>query len=320
MRFALLGLALGLSAYLLASSLVALLVPVAFRLRAPRSASLLFGLRLLPALAGAFVALALVAPAYLKHEPRGTTEPLGRGLLLLVAGATLFVGLALRRGLRAWAVTRRLSREWRAQGLPVELPGVDLPSYVIEHRFPVVAVVGLRRPALFVARQVLERLTPAELTAVAQHEAGHISVRDNLRMTLMRCAPDWLSLTSSGERLCAAFGVAIENEADDHAARDPQQALDLASALVSVARLVPPGLRLALPVSTFHDGDELEPRVTRLLARAEGLGPVALDRPAAWGAALAAAAFVALLQTAWSPGTLEAVHEVAELGVVLLHF
>lgn len=318
MRFVLLGLALGLSAYLLASSLVALLVPVAFRLWPPRGSALLFVLRLLPAACGFFLALALVAPAYLKHEPRGTTEPLGRGLLLLVAGAALFLGLALQRGLRAWAVTRRLSREWRAGGRPVALPGVALPAFVIEHRFPVVAVVGLRRPALFVARQVLERLTPAELRAVAQHEAGHIAFHDNLRMTLMRCAPDWLSLTSNGERLCAAFGVAVENEADDHAARDPQTALDLAGALVSVARLVPPGLRLTLPVSTFHDGDELEPRVTRLLARAEGRAP--LPDPPAWGAALAAAALVALLQAVWSPHALQAVHEVAELGVRLLHF
>jgi hypothetical protein len=64
-----------------------------------------------------------------------------------------------------------------------------------------------------------------------------------------------------------------ESAADEHAAgRGRQVALDLASALVKIARMIPNGARPAMPAGVFLVGDEpigIKARVSRLVQLAD---------------------------------------------------
>lgn len=303
-------LTVGLAAFTLASLVASLAVPVlasrqrtiVTALRARRLASL----RLLPAAAAGAAGLVVTA-AFLAFEPRGPHEHLGWS----VQGVALF-GLALLlaalwRWMRIMIATRRVTREWFAGAEPIALPGVTVPAFVVHSSFPIVAIVGLRRPRLVIARAVLAACTTEELRAILAHEQGHLDRRDNLRRLLMAVTPDVLAWLPLSGRLFAAWNDAAEEAADDDAARAGGDGrLHLAAALVKVARLTtgrPAGS--PTPASAFYCGQNLDTRVRRLL-----------DPPAAPAAGrsafsqLAAAAAIAIATVAVLPG-LHALIEVA---------
>ena len=64
-----------------------------------------------------------------------------------------------------------------------------LPVVEIDTPFPVVAVVGIWRPRLFIARRVLRTCTAGEVDAMIAHESAHVSRRDNLTRLLFLCCP-----------------------------------------------------------------------------------------------------------------------------------
>jgi beta-lactamase regulating signal transducer with metallopeptidase domain len=156
---------------------------------------------------------------------------------------------------------------WMAEASPVSLPGVHVPTFAVASDFPIVAVVGWRRPTLVIARTVLEHCTPEELTAIVAHERGHIERRDNLRRLLLAAAPDVLAWLPTSRDLIARWRDAAEEAADDDAARaSAESRLNLASALVKVARLSPSAPAAAIvPASALYRGESLEARVRRLL-------------------------------------------------------
>jgi Zn-dependent protease with chaperone function len=324
--YGLLGVSLGFAAFLAAGGLASLALAVA---RLPRGYSLsradaggqarsLFVLRLLPATAGLVFAAGFYAPAYLALEPRDAGETVSPGLALLVVAAAALVFTGLRRGLKSWADGRRLAAGWMRNAQPLRLPGLALPAYRIAHPFPVVAVVGMVRPRLFVAERVLAGLTGEELAAVLAHEEGHLAARDNLKGFLLRCCPDPLALLPLGNRLYRAWAEAAEAAADEHAARaGSPRTLALAAALIKVARMAPAGRGASLPASAFHDGSGIARRVKRLLDRTdkkEGASP-----PPRLPHALGAWAFAPVLAlTATSPLVLHAVHALTEAALRLL--
>jgi Zn-dependent protease with chaperone function len=322
--YGLLGVSLGFAAFLVMGGLGSLAVAAARPRRgfslspgeAGGQARSLFALRLLPAAAGLVFAAGFYAPAYLLLEPRDAGETVSPGLALLVVAAAGLVITGLRRGLRSWVDGRRLAAGWLRGARPLDLVGLALPAYRIAHRFPVVAVVGMWRPRLFVAESVLAGLTSEELEAVLAHEEGHLLARDNLRGFLLRCCPDLLALLPIGNRLFRAWTEAAEAAADEHAARaGSSRALALAGALVKVARMAPPGQRASLPASAFHDGAAIALRVKRLLDRTEskeGATPPPRPPRAAW----ALAAVLAL--TATSPLVVRSVHALTEAALRLL--
>jgi Zn-dependent protease with chaperone function len=133
-----------------------------------------------------------------------------------------------------------------------------------------IAVIGIIRPRLFVANQVFDTLTAEELSAALQHEAGHLAARDNLKRALMRVCRDMLLLVPFGKNLDREWLEATESAADDHATCfGGHSHIDLASALVKIARLVPAGVRPAVPAGAFLFNDEastgFRSRVRRLL-------------------------------------------------------
>jgi Zn-dependent protease with chaperone function len=216
----------------------------------------LVSLRLMPTTFGLGIGVALVLPAFLVFEPRNANEVPGVAMLALAAIGTLAILAGMRRSFRDYRATRVLRRSWEAEGRPIQLPGAPVPAFAIRHPFPVVSVVGVLRPRLFVAEQVLEALSPEELEAVVSHECGHLASHDNLKRLLLRLAPV-VAVPGFVRRLDAAWDVAAEESADARA----ENGLDLAAALVRTARLVPEGSRLDLPVAAFHRGDSVAHRV-----------------------------------------------------------
>src|SRR6266566_1565632 len=247
--FELLGLSLLLAALLTFNSFASLVTGVLWTLfhgatrrwSAWSRARLIFLLRTFPALAAAVCVLVLFAPAYLAYEPRHTNENVSFKLALLAFASAVGIAVAAARSIIAWRMTARLTADWMAQGEPIEVDGVDIATYRIDHAFPVIAIVGVLRPRLFIASQVFSLLTPTEIKASLAHENGHLASRDNLKRGILRACRDSLLLVPCGLLLDREWAEAAEEAADEQAARAGHGvALDLASALVKIARIIPP--------------------------------------------------------------------------------
>jgi Zn-dependent protease with chaperone function len=241
-----------------ASSLVwKVLEPRARRWSATSQASVLCLLRTLPVVGGITIVALLFAPAYLTHEPRENHEEITLNLAIVAFFSALGVVLAVFRGIASWRVTARLTADWLRNAEVITLPGITIPAFRIQHQFPVVAIVGTFRPRLFIANQILQSLTSEELSAALAHEVGHVVARDNLKRGLIRACRDMLLIIPCGRRLDNAWKEASESAADEYAAgKDRMVGLDLASALVKIARLVPYGSRPTLPAGAYFVNGE----------------------------------------------------------------
>ncbi|HEV2826541.1 MAG TPA: M56 family metallopeptidase [Pyrinomonadaceae bacterium] len=333
--FELLGLSLLLAALLTFNSMASLVIAGLWRVAgratnhwtAAARARLLFSLRTLPGvLAVLFVALLLV-PAYLAYEPRHSAESvsLKLGLLAVLSAAGLLVSLL--RGIATHRATTKLTSAWLRYGTPIQIDGINIDAYQIHHPFPLIGIVGFLRPRLFIASQVLELLTREEISAAIAHENGHLAARDNLKRGLMQACRDALLIIPSGRLLDKSWSEASEEAADENAARQGTVvALDLASALVKIARIIPLGARPTMPAGVFLLGDEQETkgirsRVGRLIAlaateRGNGSRPNVLTNLFAWGPA--AMLLVGFAIAATNPYLLAKVHYLIEHAVFVL--
>ncbi|HEX5068793.1 MAG TPA: M56 family metallopeptidase [Vicinamibacterales bacterium] len=296
--------------FLVATAVVPRLIRLVSRSTPGRNARHLTILRLIPA-GAALAAGALVVVSFLNFEPRGD-ENIGWMVPVLGGIGAMLMSASLWRAARVALTTRRLAREWLATGEPVVLPGISAPALAIPSRFPVVAVVGIARPRLVIARSVLQTCTSEELGAVLAHEKGHIERRDNLRRLLMYAAPDAVTWIPGSAGLAAAWRSAIEEAADDEAAAGGEAGrLALASALIKIARLASGLPPQRVPVSTFHCGDSIEARVRRLLRpRDVSAGADVADGYQPFRMALAITSVVAVSMLA-----LSAVQELVEIAV-----
>ena len=98
----------------LAALLLAGLVAIAWRAglnRVRAAAADLLAVRLLPVTGALLLALAVVLPAFLSHEPHRDRETPGPLLLMLAAFALLSLGHGIWRGWRAWRAARSLLLE-----------------------------------------------------------------------------------------------------------------------------------------------------------------------------------------------------------------
>jgi peptidase M48-like protein len=272
---------------------------------APVRASLLAQIRLLPMVVPLVVVPAQIA-GFVRFEG---TAPETAGPLLIVAACLGFFLLveALWSGIRAAHHTRAILTQWRATAAPFRVPTWPRDAWLIRRRFPVVAVVGIMKPELFVARQVADGCTPKELAAIAAHEASHVAARDNLRRLLFRLTPGARLASSIGARLEDEWLVAAELAADADARRSAD-ALDLASALIKVGQLTTRTTPEAMPASAFIGSHDLESRVRRLLEPPVRSTPIR----GAWLPAVVLLTVTILLQT--TPA-LSGLHELLELFV-----
>jgi beta-lactamase regulating signal transducer with metallopeptidase domain len=312
----LLGLCLALAA-LLGANVAATLLCVALwrtfrrtslpaRLPPAAQAQALLYLRLLPFAGATLFVCGFMVPAYLRYEPQATSEVVSLKLALFATCCLIGLALAVWRGLRSWRATRRLVADWLRHAEPLQLFDVRVPVYRVRHRFPVIAIVGVLRPRLFIASHLFDELSAEELRAAVLHEEGHLATHDNLKRALLRACRDVLMLVPLGRTLDHAWAEQTEAAADEHAARagGANLALDLASALVKIARLVPAAgaLRPTMPAGAFLVGEGGESciawRVRRLARLATNEPPHAVASNTALNFLLAGALGAALLISA----------------------
>jgi hypothetical protein len=268
--------------------IVSLVTSLVWRLSAARlagappraRAQTLAALRLAPTGVAAATA-ASVGIAFLRFEPPDARETLGVVLptLAFVTIGVWTVRLAI--AVRAWLKTTQTVRTFEASNLgtlhpwnpgtlePWNLGTLEpwnlgtLEGRVVDTPFPLVAVVGIWRPRLLIARQVIETCDDAEIDVVMAHEAAHVAAGDNLMRFLFACAP-FAGARVAGE-IEQAWTHAAEERADDFARRDSRSSLALASALTKVARLAAEQQTALLQASAILSGSDIEERVRRLL-------------------------------------------------------
>ncbi|HXW03903.1 MAG TPA: M56 family metallopeptidase [Vicinamibacterales bacterium] len=232
-------------------------------------ASRILLLRLVPALLGV-IASALTTAAFVRYEPREAVESPGPLLVSAASAALCFGVIAALRVTRRLLTTARFLRTLEPTATGIAVPGVGLPAWRIESAFPLVAVVGVWRPRLLVARRVLDEIPADELQVVLEHELAHARRRDNLVQVALTCAPDLLTVLDPRLGLTRAWEAAAEEAADDLATRASEQArVSLASALVRVSRMAAGQAVSPIPLLAIHRGDAIERRVRRLLGPAE---------------------------------------------------
>ena len=331
--FELLGLSLLLAALLTFNSVATLIIAGLWRLAgratenwtAAARARLLFSLRILPAVLAFLTVSLLFVPAYLAHEPRHAAETVSFKLGLLAIFSATGIAVSVYRGIGAHRATANLTSDWLRQGKPIEIPGINIRSYEIRHAFPLIGIVGFLRPRLFIASQVLEVLTPEEISAAVAHENGHLTARDNLKRGLLQACRDALLIIPCGRLLDRSWSEASEEAADENAARQGNGvALDLASALVKIARIIPLGARPTMPAGVFLLGDEetkgIKSRVRRLIALAtserQGSRYDVLTRLVVW--APATMLLIGFVLAATNPYLLTRVHHLIEHAVFVL--
>jgi Zn-dependent protease with chaperone function len=248
-----------------AVALVRYLGPAGLARRAPAQ---LLALRFGPAACATVFAAVVFLPVHWVYEPVGLEESFGFviGSLAVTTAALLAWG-----GARA---TRALRESARFHALAVGHEVEDGTPAVVSARLHGVSLAGVFRTRILVGAVTRADLTDGELEAAIAHERAHQQSRDNLKRFLMFCAPDLFGFTSAARRLETAWRAAAECQADARAAAGSEaRALDLASALVKVARGPAGPGAVAEPVvwSTLHDAPLLEERVRLLLARPAGV-------------------------------------------------
>jgi len=230
-------------------------------------AATLFRLRLLPVVVAMLATIQGVV-SFVVFEPRGEDETIGRVLVGLAIAAAGLLSVGAFRLAHAGLATRRALRQWMTTAHPIELEGLNVPAFAVDSAFPVVAVVGMIRPQVIIARSVLAACPADELRAILSHEQQHLARRDNLRRAVLTWLPDVLSFLPAGSALIAMWHDATEAVADDAASElGPTGRVSLAAALLRVARLAPAGSPvISLPASALYRGEDIAERVHRLLA------------------------------------------------------
>ena len=314
MSYILHGVTLALAWFLVVNAAISAIVAAVARRLMARDAAMSpgfwFSLRLLPCMAAMVFVAALFLPSYWRYEPREFVEGFDVTLTALAAIALLIVAASSARGLLAWRSAIRRADAWMRTARPLPIGDAGMAAFAIEEDAPLMALVGVLRPRLFVARGLLDALTAEELAASVAHEAGHRRAWDNLKRLAMRAAPDLLAITGIARGIERRWASASEHAADRRAAGDGPTRCALASALVKVARLTPPMTPLAEPISTLVDGGEIASRVERLLDD----GTPAPARHRAVGVWLAVAIPAAVLAAGYTP-LLQVVHAATEILV-----
>ena len=316
------------TATLIAAGFGRLCKPLLRKCSARTAAEILFVMRIAPPVLAIVAIAAFMIPSYLIYEPHQTDESVSWKLGLLAGLSAIGVGLAIWRGIRTWVATRSLLKDWFANSTRFELDSISVPTFVLQqHSFPIIAVVGAIRPRLFIADHVLESLSTEEIAAAVAHECGHLAAHDNFKRSVMRVSRAALLLIPCGRSLDRAWSEASESAADEHAAQQSSLvALNLASALVRIARMIPTGQRQEIPaaVSAFLSGDDspgVKVRVRRLVELA-GTDPrllvsnASIVRFVPW--IVLAVVVVAGVTIESRPHVLAAVHHFVEHVVVVL--
>jgi len=268
--FALRGLAVSLSVFMMVYCVLSLAVAVVWRriyswaaLHHPvaHMADLLFAVRMLPLAFAFVVTAAITVPSFLLLEPRAIDEPVGLAPVTLgVLGAAFgiygLVNALIAISNTACAVTALTAKADLVQ------PASPILVLRISQAIPPLTAVGVLRPKILLSRTAESMLSAPELQTALNHETAHIRGRDNLKKLLRHFAP-----FPGMRRLETAWLEAAEISADDAAVSNSFEALDLASALIKLSRFAPLEPQPRLTASLVHSpASIMNARIQRLLS------------------------------------------------------
>jgi beta-lactamase regulating signal transducer with metallopeptidase domain len=217
--------------------------PLVSRLSPGLAADCVFLLEILPLLTSATVVSLFVIPGYVVWEPAQTEERIS----LWLAGACSFALLLIL------TVGARLYRELKRRP-------------VVSQDRPFIAVLGCLRQKIVVNDAAQRLLNRDELRAVLRHEAAHVDRRDNFRLLATRVISMLTLNPRAWKEMESTRAHFTEFAADSFAVTDERSALDLAQALVKVARDFSPA-EYQFASSLLPRGDSIQERVLHLLNR-----------------------------------------------------
>jgi hypothetical protein len=241
---------------------------------------LLFLVQVVPLVGALFLAACLWIPHYARGEGDTGPERIGLCSLALVAGAALWFGMALLRGLRLAFATARFARACRSVGHAVDCRRINTPILCLPNVGCNIALVGLFKPIICIPQSQADgiSLSPQALEIVLDHEQSHAAQQDNWKLFFLSAIPRLHLRLSGGASWMEFWRSAAEWAADDDAVRgDGARACLLAETLVAGSRQFAPRnqhIVATMLVSGFSAGDDrvscrtdLESRIDRLLFR-----------------------------------------------------
>ena len=240
MMFALRGIAVSLNCFILLYFLLSTLVTTGWRLLKPshvaqRSvAAVLFGMRILPLLISVVMTLALVVPSLLLLQPLPTDSNLDAMPLVFGVCAFIMIVYCFLRAIAAQTRTTRLVTCWLQGAHSMKTKADHTLTLPARPETPPLTVVGVRHPRVLVSEATIALLSEDELRMALRHELEHMKSRDNLKRFILVFCP-----FPGMRKLESAWSQAAELAADDASVTNQSEALDLAAALIKLARLVP---------------------------------------------------------------------------------
>lgn len=212
------------------------------------------------------LAFLLLVPLYIRHEVNVLEERVGWLCLFLIAAIVYRYADGMFRGLALWRRTSRWQRNLRKDAA---LPSAGVPMVCVSDERPLLAVTGLFSPNIVVSRGLLtgKTLSPAALEVALEHENSHARNCDNLKLLLLSCLPHLELNNAARPSLLRRWQSFAELAADaDAVGESRSRSVLLAEALVTVARLSSPMPSRILSTGLLAHEEDLEKRVSRLLA------------------------------------------------------
>jgi len=267
MMFVLRGIAISLAASVLVYILASLLIAQAWRLSAQMkslpawiNADFLFGLRMLPLVVSLLLTGIFVVPSFLFLEPHSVIEPVGAVPVTLSLCFLMLFAAGWFKAVAALHRTSQMVVDWMKGGSTISRRAA-IQVVQVRGAAPAIAVAGIRSSRVLISEAAAAVLSEAELETALRHEVAHVKRRDNLKKLLFRvCAFPGMA------RLEEAWREASEMAADDAAASNSGEALDLAAALIKLSRLAA-GPAAELTTALLHSSQApVAVRVERLMA------------------------------------------------------
>ena len=193
---------------------------------------------------------------------------------LLISLAIVAFSAALVKAVFVLASARRMTAGYinigeelpRIKRLLIGLNAEDMRVRVADDEAPAAFTHGLLAPSICISKRLIDKLKDDELAALLAHEIGHVRRRDNLAIFAALFVRDFLWPLPISHYLLALFVREKEYAADDFAVELTSKPVELAEAIVSVARATQRSITFSPAYATFFSGKATaKDRVQRLL-------------------------------------------------------